>query len=101
MMTREDLESYLIRMELDYQEIADGLWLIKSGDNTAPIVVNYSPAAAESARFARHERRHAARAALPSSAGAERHGHPARQLRHRGAGGRAVGCAPAGNPRFC
>jgi len=43
MMTREDLESYLIRMELDYQEIADGLWLIKSGDNTAPIVVNYSP----------------------------------------------------------
>jgi hypothetical protein len=43
MMTREDLESYLIRMELDYQEIAEGLWLIKSGDNTAPIVVNYSP----------------------------------------------------------
>jgi hypothetical protein len=43
MMTREDLESYLIRMELDYQEIADGLWLIKSGENTAPIVVNFSP----------------------------------------------------------
>ena len=43
MMTRDDLESYLIRMELDYQEIADGLWVIKSGENTTPIVVNYSP----------------------------------------------------------
>jgi hypothetical protein len=43
MMTREDLESYLIRMELEYQEIADGLWVIKSGERTAPIVVNYSP----------------------------------------------------------
>jgi hypothetical protein len=30
-------------MELDYQEVADGLWVIKTGEDTTPIVVNYSP----------------------------------------------------------
>jgi hypothetical protein len=43
MMTREDLESYLIRMELDYQEIEECLWLIKTGEDGAPVVVNYAP----------------------------------------------------------
>ena len=43
MMTREDLESYLIRMELDYQEIDDNLWVLKTGEDSTPIVVNYSP----------------------------------------------------------
>ena len=42
MMTREDLESYLIRMEHDFEEIEDNLWVIK-GENGAPIVVNYTP----------------------------------------------------------
>jgi hypothetical protein len=43
MMTREDLESYLIRMELDFEEVEECLWVIKSGDEGAPIVVNYAP----------------------------------------------------------
>lgn len=43
MMTREDLESYLIRMELDAQEVEEGMWVVKSPDNGAAIVVNYSP----------------------------------------------------------
>lgn len=43
MMTREDLESYLIRMELDFEEVEECLWVIKSGDDGAPIVVNYAP----------------------------------------------------------
>jgi hypothetical protein len=43
MMTREDLESYLLRMELEYQEIDDNLWVLKTGEDSAPIVVNYSP----------------------------------------------------------
>jgi len=42
MMTREDLESYLIRMEHDFEEIEESLWVIK-GENGAPIVVNYTP----------------------------------------------------------
>lgn len=41
-MTREDLESYLIRMEHDFEEIEESLWVIK-GENGAPIVVNYTP----------------------------------------------------------
>lgn len=43
MMTREDLESYLIRMEVDFEEIDEGLWVIKSAEDATPIVVNYSP----------------------------------------------------------
>jgi hypothetical protein len=43
MMTREDLESYLIRMELDFEEVEECLWVIKSGEEGAPIVVNYAP----------------------------------------------------------
>jgi hypothetical protein len=43
MMTREDLESYLIRMELDYEEVEDCLWVIKSPDDGPSVVVNYTP----------------------------------------------------------
>lgn len=43
MMTNEDLESYLIRMELDFEEIEDCLWVIKSETNGAAVVVNYTP----------------------------------------------------------
>jgi hypothetical protein len=44
MMTREDLESYLIRMELDVQEVEECMWVLKSPDDDgAPIVVNYAP----------------------------------------------------------
>lgn len=43
MMTREDLESYLIRMELDFEEIEECLWVIKSDSEGASVVVNYTP----------------------------------------------------------
>jgi hypothetical protein len=42
MMTREDLESYLIRMGLENEEVDEGMWLIKPRDGT-PIVVSYAP----------------------------------------------------------
>jgi len=43
MVTREDLESYMIRMDLDYEEIAEGMYLVRSRDEGLPIVVNHSP----------------------------------------------------------
>jgi hypothetical protein len=43
MMTRDDLESWFIRMELDFQEVEDNLWVIKTGDETAPVVANFTP----------------------------------------------------------
>jgi hypothetical protein len=70
MMTREDLESYLIRMELEFDEVEECLWVITPGENIAPLVVNYSPpvvllrmkvmdlpASGDDARFARLYRR--------------------------------------------
>lgn len=43
MLTLEDLESYLIRMEVDYEEIAEGMYLMRAGDEGLPVVVHYSP----------------------------------------------------------
>jgi hypothetical protein len=43
MMTREDLESYLIRMEHDFEEIEESMWRIESGDDDAPVVAIYAP----------------------------------------------------------
>ncbi|HEX6306763.1 MAG TPA: hypothetical protein VFZ69_01180 [Longimicrobiales bacterium] len=43
MMTREDLESYLIRMEHDYEEIEESMWRIESDEGGAPVVVTYTP----------------------------------------------------------
>jgi hypothetical protein len=43
MVTREDLESYLIRMDLEYDEIAEGMFLVRSGDEALPLVVHHSP----------------------------------------------------------
>ncbi|MBR9989809.1 MAG: hypothetical protein KFH98_08650 [Gemmatimonadetes bacterium] len=43
MMTREDLESYLIRMEHDFEEIEESMWRIESEDDGAPVVVIYTP----------------------------------------------------------
>ncbi|HEX6135047.1 MAG TPA: hypothetical protein VFZ24_13855 [Longimicrobiales bacterium] len=42
MMTREDLESYLIRMEHDFEEIEESMWRIES-DYGAAVVVTYTP----------------------------------------------------------
>jgi len=44
MMTREEVESYLLRMGLDFEEVEDGLWVIQSsGESGITVVANYSP----------------------------------------------------------
>ena len=44
MVTREDLESYLLRMEdLESEEIEEGMYLVQSRAGGPPLVVNYSP----------------------------------------------------------
>jgi hypothetical protein len=43
MVTREDVESFLLRMELDFEEIDDGMWVVRVGPNGAGLVVNFSP----------------------------------------------------------
>jgi hypothetical protein len=42
MLTREDLESYLIRMEVDYEEIDAGMFLVRGGNAGLPFVVHYA-----------------------------------------------------------
>ena len=42
MVTREDVEGYLIRMELPFQELEEGLWVV-NGKETAPVFVNHAP----------------------------------------------------------
>ena len=41
MLTRDDVESYLLRAGLDHEEISEGMWLAGSGG--AGVVVHYSP----------------------------------------------------------
>ena len=44
MMTREEVESYLLRMGLDFEEVEEGLWVIQSsGESGITVVANYSP----------------------------------------------------------
>jgi hypothetical protein len=43
MMTREDLESYFIRMGLEHEEVDEGMWLIKPREDGTPIVASYAP----------------------------------------------------------
>jgi hypothetical protein len=43
MVTREDLESFLIRMNADYQELEEGMYLVRTRAEELPIVLNYSP----------------------------------------------------------
>ena len=42
MVTREDLESFLIRMELDYEEVDEGMFLIRGENSGLPVVVHYA-----------------------------------------------------------
>ena len=42
MVTREDLESFLIRMDLDYEEVDEGMYLVQSGNGGPPIVIHHS-----------------------------------------------------------
>lgn len=41
MTSRDDVESYLLRMGLEYQEVDDAMWVVHSTD--ASIVVHYTP----------------------------------------------------------
>ena len=44
MLTREDLESYLLRMEdLETEEIEEGMYLVRSRTGAPPVVINYNP----------------------------------------------------------
>ena len=43
MVTRDDLESFLIRMDLDFNEVDDGMYLVQGPNNGAPVVVHHSP----------------------------------------------------------
>jgi hypothetical protein len=43
MLTREEVESYLLRMGLDFEEVEEGFWVIGGGGEPVPVVANYSP----------------------------------------------------------
>ena len=42
MVTKEDLESYLIRMDAEFEEVDDGMFLVRPENGGAPIVVHHS-----------------------------------------------------------
>jgi hypothetical protein len=42
MVSREDLESFLIRMDLNYEEVDPGMYLTRSEDESAPVVVHHT-----------------------------------------------------------
>ena len=43
MVTRDDLESYLIRMDLTFDEVDEGMFLVQPENEGAPVVVHHSP----------------------------------------------------------
>ena len=43
MVTREDLESFLIRMDVAYEEVAEGMFLCEGRDEGPSVVVHHSP----------------------------------------------------------
>ena len=43
MTSREDLESYLIRLGVEYDEVDDAMWLLKPEGSGASVVMSYSP----------------------------------------------------------
>ncbi len=42
MVTQDDLESYLIRMDADFEEVDEGMFLLRTENGGAPIVVHHS-----------------------------------------------------------
>lgn len=42
MVSREDLESFLIRMDLEYEEVDEGMFLTRGEDDGAPVVVHHA-----------------------------------------------------------
>lgn len=43
MVTREDVENFLLRMELPYQEVDEGLWVVGDGQEAATVFVSHDP----------------------------------------------------------
>jgi hypothetical protein len=43
MVTRDDLESFLIRMDLDFDEVDEGMFLVQPRNDGTPVVVHHSP----------------------------------------------------------
>jgi DNA-directed RNA polymerase specialized sigma24 family protein len=43
MVTREDVESFLLRMELEYEEVDEGMWVVRAASEGARLVVNHTP----------------------------------------------------------
>jgi hypothetical protein len=43
MVTREDLESFLIRMDAEFEELEEGMYLARTKSEGAPIVLHFSP----------------------------------------------------------
>lgn len=44
MVSREDLESFLIRMDLEYEEVDEGMFLTRGEGGGAPLVVHHADA---------------------------------------------------------
>lgn len=42
MVTREDVENYLLRTGLEHEEVEEGMWVMRGGAG-APLVVHHSP----------------------------------------------------------
>ena len=43
MVTRDDLESFLIRMDLDFNEVDEGMYLVEGPNEGPPVVVHHTP----------------------------------------------------------
>ena len=43
MTSRDDLESYLLRMGVEHEELDEGMWLLKPGASGTSVVVSYAP----------------------------------------------------------
>jgi hypothetical protein len=43
MVTRDDLESFLIRMDLEFNEVDDGMYIVHTPNDGPPVVVHHSP----------------------------------------------------------
>jgi hypothetical protein len=43
MVTQDDVESYLLRMEAEFDEVEEGMWLVRTEMDGLGLVVNHSP----------------------------------------------------------
>lgn len=43
MVTREDVESFLVRSEHDFEEVEPGMWVLAAGEYDVNLVIHHSP----------------------------------------------------------